>query len=131
MAAVDLLLSDDSLTEHHRELAASALKAGQYLLALVAEVIVFKPDIVRRLRYNQQVLDMGRIEQGRLDLAEKPFYSSKVVDDIQLLNLTRRESPILINNETTYTGEIIGDSLRLVQMYADTSRGLLSQANYE
>lgn len=67
-----------------------------------------------------KVLDMGRIEAGKLDLDERPFILPKLVDDIDLLNLTRRQNPIEITKDPElYPGSVLGDTLRLNQVLSN------------
>lgn len=96
------LLCQSGLTERQQEMAATVIKSGDALLALVNDV-----------------LDLSKIDAGHLELEDVPFDLHQCVEDVVL-----RASPSLSekNLEMTYDvepgvpGAIIGDATRLGQI---------------
>lgn len=65
------------------------------------------------------VLDMSRIESGKLELIREPFRLSELLERIQVMSLTRAESSGIefsIHAETLTVDTVVGDSLRLSQI---------------
>ena len=65
------------------------------------------------------VLDMSRIESGKVKIEEKPLSLSELVHDIQTISqagVSSRQLDFKINTETIVHDTIVGDSLRIHQI---------------
>lgn len=106
----ELLLSDILLVEEHRKLVLSSLKTALLLLDLVGTV-----------------LDLGKVEAGKLEIERTPFLLLDAISDSSLFRLPAQSKGITFVEEVDpacYTGLLLGDQLRLRQVIAN----LLSNA---
>ncbi|KAG9009764.1 hypothetical protein FRB94_011457 [Tulasnella sp. JGI-2019a] len=113
----ELLLADPELNADQRQLVEKCLQSGEILLDLVG-----------------MVLDMGKIEAGKLDLEQQPFLLQDVLSDAKLFAVAAEKKGLqFVEDYPTilWTGPFIGDRLRLRQILANflsnavkfTSRG--------
>ncbi|KAG9011619.1 hypothetical protein FRB93_002680 [Tulasnella sp. JGI-2019a] len=116
----ELLLADPTLSENQRDLVEKCLHSGEILLELVG-----------------MVLDMGKVEAGKLELEQNPFRLSDVLADAELFALAAQKKGLKFIPDvfpSLYASELIGDRLRLRQVLANflsnavkfTSRGSIT-----
>ncbi|KAG9013791.1 hypothetical protein FRB94_000771 [Tulasnella sp. JGI-2019a] len=116
----ELLLVDPTLSTSQRCLVEKCLHSGEILLDLVG-----------------MVLDMGKVEAGKLELEQQPFRLSEVVADAELFTLAAQKKGLDFIQDTSpclFAGQLIGDRLRLRQVLANflsnavkfTSRGSIT-----
>ncbi|KAG9011616.1 hypothetical protein FRB93_002677 [Tulasnella sp. JGI-2019a] len=113
----ELLLVDPTLSVKQRRLVEKCLHSGEILLELVG-----------------MVLDMGKVEAGKLELEQHPFRLSEVLADAELFTLAAQKKGLDFIQDTCptlFADQLIGDRLRLRQVLANflsnavkfTSRG--------
>ncbi|KAG9038816.1 hypothetical protein FRB95_014365 [Tulasnella sp. JGI-2019a] len=116
----ELLLVDPMLSDNQRRLVEKCLHSGEILLELVG-----------------MVLDMGKVEAGKLELEQLPFRLSEVLADAELFALAAQKKGLNFIPDVSpslFAGELIGDRLRLRQVLANflsnavkfTSRGSIT-----
>ncbi|KAG9013786.1 hypothetical protein FRB94_000766 [Tulasnella sp. JGI-2019a] len=116
----ELLLVDRTLSENQRRLVEKCLHSGEILLELVG-----------------MVLDIGKVEAGKLELEQLPFRLSEVLADAELFALAAQKKGLDFIPDVSpslFSGELIGDRLRLRQVLANflsnavkfTSRGSIT-----
>ncbi|KAG9038817.1 hypothetical protein FRB95_014366 [Tulasnella sp. JGI-2019a] len=116
----ELLLADPTLSENQRDLVEKCLHSGEILLELVG-----------------MVLDMGKVEAGKLELEQNLFRLSDVLADAELFVLAAQKKGLKFIPDvfpSLYASELIGDRLRLRQVLANflsnavkfTSRGSIT-----
>lgn len=69
-----------------------------------------------------KVLDISRIESGRMELSEKPFSLSELLDNLTgmlLLQADEKGQTLTINAENISHDRVVGDSLRLQQVFVN------------
>lgn len=105
----ELLLSDESLLDEHRLLISKSLRAGEILLDLVG-----------------MVLDMGKVEAGKLEIECREFFLIDAVSDSGLFSLPATAKGVVFVEDIQpfYRGPLLGDRMRLRQVLAN----LLSNA---
>ena len=88
--------------EQTRDYLGKIMTSSQHLLSLINDV-----------------LDMSRIESGRVKIEEKPMHLPEVIHDIRTIiqsGITAKQLDLFIDIEDVANEEIIGDSLRLNQV---------------
>ncbi|KAG8980900.1 hypothetical protein FRB94_010170 [Tulasnella sp. JGI-2019a] len=106
----ELLLGEQDLSLAQRELVEKSLRTGELLLDLVG-----------------MVLDMGKVEAGKLELEQKPFLLAEVLYDAKLFALTAQKKGLQFIEDIPndlYQCPFVGDRLRLRQILSN----LLSNA---
>ncbi|KAL8283876.1 hypothetical protein RQP46_005308 [Phenoliferia psychrophenolica] len=105
----ELLLDETDIPKVHRTQIGKIVRSGEILLEMVG-----------------MVLDMGKVEAGKLELEERPFRLSQVVEDAQLFSLSaiKKGLAFLEDVSFTYTDDLVGDMPRLRQVLTN----LLSNA---
>ncbi|KAG8845579.1 hypothetical protein FRB96_002331 [Tulasnella sp. 330] len=101
----ELLLADPTLSVDQRQLVEKCLQSGEILLDLVG-----------------MVLDMGKIEAGKLELEQQPFLLHDVLADAKLFAVAAQKKGLQFLEdfpETLWKGSFIGDRLRLRQILAN------------
>ncbi|KAG9011622.1 hypothetical protein FRB93_002683 [Tulasnella sp. JGI-2019a] len=101
----ELLLADTTLSEHQRHLVEKCLQSGEILLELVG-----------------MVLDMGKVEAGKLELEQHPFRLSEVLADAELFTLAAQKKGLDFIQDipsSLFAGQLIGDRLRLRQVLSN------------
>lgn len=79
-----------------------------------------------------QVLDIAKIEAGKLDLEMEPFYLSRTISDAKLFNNIKRQDGVkLIDNVDSnyYPGLVEGDLLRIRQILANVLSNAIKFCN--
>ncbi|GAA93493.1 uncharacterized protein L969DRAFT_95854 [Mixia osmundae IAM 14324] len=105
----ELLLDDPTLKPEHVEAVQKIMRSGDILLELVG-----------------MVLDMGKVEAGKLELEYRPFLLRDVVADARLFAMAAKKKGLeyLEGASGFYSGEVMGDMARLRQVISN----LLSNA---
>jgi len=69
-----------------------------------------------------EVLDMSKIESGKLDLNEEPFALSDLIDDLSLMvrpQITAKHHEFNIHINNVRHEKVVGDSLRIQQIFVN------------
>ncbi|KAG9038818.1 hypothetical protein FRB95_014367 [Tulasnella sp. JGI-2019a] len=101
----ELLLTDPTLSETQRCLVEKCLHSGEILSELVG-----------------MVLDIGKVEAGKLELEQNPFRLSEILADSELFALAAQKKGLEFIPDISpslFAGELIGDRLRLRQVLAN------------
>ena len=96
------LLLDSPLSEDQRELAASLMRSGESLLRILNDI-----------------LDLSKLEAGRLDIAAAPFESRTLFEEcIELMApvATAKHVDLCLDIDQSVPPLLIGDSLRIRQV---------------
>ncbi|KAM0746104.1 hypothetical protein T439DRAFT_360678 [Meredithblackwellia eburnea MCA 4105] len=105
----ELLLGDDTLSDAHRVAIGKIMRSGEILLEMVG-----------------MVLDMGKVEAGKLDLESRPFRLEDVIADARLFSMSASKKGLTFTEDIAYTFQdiLMGDMPRLRQVISN----LLSNA---
>ena len=94
-----LLETDDTLGEDHKDSAREIIKAGKHLLQLINEV-----------------LDLAKIESGKIDLSLEAVEIGPVIDEcLKLISALASKREIRINHEGLKRATVYADRIRLKQ----------------
>ena len=99
---LDLLISEDELDEDHREWAQTAFQSAHGLLALLNDI-----------------LDLSKIEAGKLELAVGPIDVQAVLDEIMAtasVLASEKELVLKLESDESLDRPLVGDELRLRQI---------------
>jgi signal transduction histidine kinase/CheY-like chemotaxis protein len=112
MAIAEVLLSDSTLSDPHRNLVQQLLRSGEILLEMIG-----------------MVLDMRKLEVGQLKLERTTFHTADLIADAKLLAvLAKRKGLDYIEDIGSYDpGPLRGDRGRLRQVIAN---GLSNAAKF-
>ena len=102
MLGMSELLLEEDLTPAQHESVRKILKSGEILLKMVGDV-----------------LDIGKVEAGKLELDIQPFYLRDLMTDATVMFRTAASKKGLTFNEDTtnlYQGEVLGDLPRMRQV---------------
>ncbi|ORY59038.1 hypothetical protein BCR35DRAFT_201665 [Leucosporidium creatinivorum] len=106
----ELLLDDTTLAEVHRTSIGKIMRSGEILLEMVG-----------------MVLDMGKVEAGKLDLEHRPFLLEDIIADARIFSVAASRKKLAFTCEadsSLFAGQVLGDMPRLRQVIAN----LLSNA---
>ncbi|GAA5937825.1 uncharacterized protein JCM15063_002129 [Sporobolomyces koalae] len=108
MLGLSELLLAEPLSESQKSLAAQILRSGDVLLEMIG-----------------QVLDMGKVEAGKLDLENRPFNLNDLSSDARLFSTAASKKGLQFVEEIDkFSTEVLGDMPRLRQVLTN----LLSNA---
>ena len=97
-----ILINDSSLSDFHRNKVKSMEKCGRHLLKLI-----------------NNVLDIAKLENNNIDVEQKPFNLSSVIDEVRLIviNSVRDKGlGLQINIDSNVPAYIVGDKLKIRQV---------------
>ncbi|SCV73981.1 BQ2448_6411 [Microbotryum intermedium] len=99
-----LLLDDPTLPEQHRSSVAKIMRSGEILLEMIG-----------------MVLDMGKVEAGRLDLEHRPFSIDEILNDARMFSTSAEKKGLTFKEQIGpyYHGTVLGDMPRLRQVLAN------------
>ncbi|KAK4048495.1 hypothetical protein OIO90_005826 [Microbotryomycetes sp. JL221] len=105
----ELLLDETTLAEPHRQAVSKIMRSGEILLEMVG-----------------MVLDMGKVEAGKLDLEHRAFKLEDVAGDARIFQIAAIKKNLQFEeqSDTVYSGPVMGDMPRLRQVLSN----LLSNA---
>ncbi|KDE04642.1 hypothetical protein MVLG_04941 [Microbotryum lychnidis-dioicae p1A1 Lamole] len=100
----ELLLDDPTLPEQHRSSVAKIMRSGEILLEMIG-----------------MVLDMGKVEAGRLDLEHRPFTIDEILNDARMFSTSAEKKGLAFKEQIGpyYHGTVLGDMPRLRQVLAN------------
>ncbi|GAA6024115.1 hypothetical protein JCM11491_001095 [Sporobolomyces phaffii] len=108
MLGLSELLLAEPLSESQKSLAAQILRSGDVLLEMIG-----------------QVLDMGKVEAGKLDLESRPFNLNDLSSDARLFSTAASKKGLdFVEDIDEFSTEVLGDMPRLRQVLTN----LLSNA---
>ncbi|GAA5820583.1 hypothetical protein JCM10212_006418 [Sporobolomyces blumeae] len=108
MLGLSELLLSEPLSESQKSLASQILRSGDVLLEMIG-----------------QVLDMGKVEAGKLDLESRPFNLNDLSSDARLFSTAASKKGLkFVEDIDEFSTEVLGDMPRLRQVLTN----LLSNA---
>lgn len=105
----ELLLSESNLTDSNRVAIGKILRSGEILLEMVG-----------------MVLDMGKVEAGKLDLEHRPFLLDEIITDARIFSIAADKKGLAFVEDVAplFPKHVVGDMPRLRQVISN----LLSNA---
>ncbi|KAK4049787.1 hypothetical protein OIV83_003843 [Microbotryomycetes sp. JL201] len=105
----ELLLDETTLAESHRQAVSKIMRSGEILLEMVG-----------------MVLDMGKVEAGKLDLEHRAFKLDDIAGDARIFSIAaiKKNLEFVEDLDRVFGGSVLGDMPRLRQVLSN----LLSNA---